>query len=127
MKGEFEKNVFKKKLTTIPPNDPTLPDNLQSIPESSYYNKAYNELALKYHNKFRSLHQADSLVFDGTLAEGAQAFAAQLNKAGKLSYSTPAASADAPPNSGENVVMDSNHNWLLTTGAAFDSWYREGI
>lgn len=125
--GEFAKNVLKKKTAeTIPAKGPVIPDNVIIIPASPYYSSAYNELALKFHNRYRNMHQVGDVVFDAALAKGAQTFAAQLTKAGKLSYSTPA-KPGAPDNSGENVVMEEMASVLSTTSAAFDKWYQEGV
>lgn len=96
------------------------------IPDSNDYNKAYNVLALRAHNRCRNGHQVGDVVFDAALAKGAQLWAAQLAKDGKLSYSTPVADKGAPPNSGENVVKGEQEQALLTTDAAFDKWCKEG-
>ena len=87
--------------------------------------RKFNDIQIEAHNKYRQMHQAEDVVYDEGLAQGAQQWAEKLAKEDKFYHSE----SDERYGAGENLAMygssDPNDKTLLTTACATDMWYDE--
>ena len=79
---------------------------------------SYEELALRRHNQFRAIHNAQAMTLNSHMNQQAASYARRIARRGSLQHS----SSSERPGQGENLAMACSTNGL-SAEEAVDNWY----